>query len=240
MSRTTPIRRRAALVATGLAGGVALAVAAPLAASAHVVVSPGTATAGGYSVLTFAFSHGCDGSPTTALAIDLPEGIESVAPEIAPGWSIEAVGADEGVATEVIFTADEPIDAHLRATVSVQVKFAEDTAGQTVAFPVVQSCVEGENAWVELAEEGQDPHDLDAPAPLVTIAAAEGDGHDHGDHGDETDAGEESHDEEMADAETTAAPATDDPVARWLGAGGLVLGLAALITALVRGRSRAS
>ena len=74
----------------------------------------------------------------------------------------------------------------------------------------------------------------------MTITAAEGDGHDHSDHSEESGEGEETHGEEMTDADTTAAPATDDPVARWLGAGGLALGLAALITALVRGRSRAS
>ena len=50
------------------------ALGAPLAASAHVHVNPGTASAGGTETLTFSFSHGCDGSPTTALAIDIPDG----------------------------------------------------------------------------------------------------------------------------------------------------------------------
>lgn len=226
-------RRRAALVVTGAAAGILLAVAAPLAASAHVTVTPDVAaTAGGYSVLTFAFSHGCEDSPTTSLTIDIPEGIDSLAPQIEPGWTIEAVGADAGIPTQVIYTADEPVESGFRSTVTLQAKFAEDTAGEDLAFPVVQSCVEGQTDWVDLAEDGQDPHDLDAPAPIVAVGAA---AEEHGDgHGTDTTA-------DAADGETAAAASTDaDPVARWLAAGGLVAGLAALVVVLVRGRTRKS
>ena len=41
----------------------------------------------------------------------------------------------------------------------------EDSAGQVLAFPVVQTCAKGETAWVDLAAEGQDPEELEAPAP---------------------------------------------------------------------------
>jgi len=235
---TTPARRRTRL-AVGITAGLALAVGAPLAASAHVTVTPDAATAGAYSVLTFAFGHGCDGAPTTALTIDLPEGIESVSPQIEPGWSIEAVGAENGIASQVIYTADEPVADGFRSTVTLQVKFAEDTAGETLAFPVLQSCTEGETNWAEIAEAGQDPHDLDAPAPLVTISAADAaDG-----HGDAAETEEEPTEETAtpisADLGAEAA-SSDDPVARWLAAGGLVAGLAALVLVLVRGRARKS
>jgi uncharacterized protein YcnI len=52
--------RIARLSLAGLAGGAVLALAAvPLAASAHVTVTPSGTAAGSYTVLTFAFSHGC-------------------------------------------------------------------------------------------------------------------------------------------------------------------------------------
>lgn len=225
MKKTTHSR----LLLIGAASGIVLAVAAPLAASAHVTVTPDAATAGDYSVLTFAFSHGCEDSPTTALTIEVPDGIEALAPQIEPGWSIEAVGADAGIPSQVIYTADAPVENGFRSTVTMQVKFAEDTAGEAVAFPVVQSCVEGETAWVELAEDGEDPHDLEAPAPLVAVATASADAH----------GGE--HSSADASATASAAAATEaDPVARWLAAGGLVAGLAALAVAVLRGRTRRS
>ena len=65
--------RRVLRVGLGTAAGLALVIGAPLAASAHVHVDPGTVAAGSTATLTFAFSHGCDGSPTTALVIDIPD-----------------------------------------------------------------------------------------------------------------------------------------------------------------------
>ena len=77
--------RIARLSAAGLAAGAVLALTAvPLAASAHVTVTPSGTAAGSYTVLTFAFSHGCEGSPTTALTFDIPESIDSVSPTLNP------------------------------------------------------------------------------------------------------------------------------------------------------------
>lgn len=219
MTTTTPARRRARLTA-GILTGTALAVAAPLAASAHVTVDPGDATAGASSVLIFAFSHGCDGSPTTGLTIDIPDGVAGVAPEVQPGWTIDRVGAETGVPTQVVYTADEPIESGLRATVSLQVTFSDDLAGEQVAFPVLQECVEGSTAWAEVAEAGQDPHDLDAPAPVVSVGPAAADA--HGGHDADADADE---------ADTDADDDSALPVA--LGAVGLVLGAAGAAMGLI-------
>ncbi len=49
MSRKTTLRR----TLVGLAAGAALAIAVPLAASAHVTVNPNTATAGSYATVNF-------------------------------------------------------------------------------------------------------------------------------------------------------------------------------------------
>lgn len=228
---STHVRR----VALGTLAGAALAVAVPLAASAHVHVDPGTASAGGTETLTFSFSHGCDGSPTTALAIDIPEGVGNATPVVQGGWTIQRETSADGVPTRVVFTADTPVDDHLKAAVSMDVLFDESAAGTTVAFPVTQTCVAGETAWTQVAAEGEDPHDLDAPAPVVEVGEpaddTHGAGHDEGAASDE--GGAEA-------SGTTAGSTTDaDPVARWLAAGGLAAGIAALVVALVRGRRRA-
>ena len=45
------------------------------AAQAHVVISPAMAPAGGYYFGELRVSHGCDGSPTVALRVEIPAGV---------------------------------------------------------------------------------------------------------------------------------------------------------------------
>lgn len=233
MTFTASRSSRARRIAIGATAGIALAIGAPLAASAHVHVDPGTASAGGTSTLTFSFSHGCDESPTSALAIDIPEGVGNATPVVQGGWTITRdLGAD-GVPTRVVFTPDAPIENGLKAAVSMDVLFTEATADTSVAFPVTQTCVVGETAWTQIAENGEDEHDLDSPAPVVAVGAIADEAAADDDHADH--AGGEAD----ADAEDTASAPAADPVARWLAAGGLAAGIAALVVVLVRGRRRA-
>ncbi|HEY9309832.1 MAG TPA: YcnI family protein [Microbacterium sp.] len=232
----SPTRR----LVIGATAGLALALAAPLAASAHVHVTPEAAAAGGTETLTFSFSHGCDGSPTTALAVDIPEGVGNATPVVQGGWTITRdLGAD-GVPTRVVYTPDTPVEDGLKATVSMDVLFTEAAAGTTLAFPVTQTCAEGETAWTQIAEDGEDPHDLDAPAPLVEVGAVADDpdaGHAAGAEGADHTTHESA--DAAADTEEAASGTSADPVARWLAAGGLVAGIAALAVVLVRGRRKA-
>ncbi|MGN8552557.1 UNVERIFIED_CONTAM: DUF1775 domain-containing protein [Microbacterium sp. SLM126] len=230
---TTRFRRTLLL---GSAAGVALALGVPLAASAHVHVDPGTASAGSTETLTFASSHDCDGSPTTAFVIDIPEGVGNATPVAQGGWTISRELGEDGVATQITFTSETPIEDGIKTTVEIDALFDESAADTSVAFPVTQLCVDGENAWTEIAEDGQSEDDLESPAPVVEVGpvSAEGDG--HGDHGDA--AAGDGHDE--GDSSEAAPSDSADPVARWLAAGGLVAGIAALVVVLVRGRSRKS
>ncbi|WP_456284856.1 YcnI family protein [Microbacterium sp. JZ101] len=223
-ARRPAIRRRGIRLAASGALAAAL-VAAPLAAHAHVTVTPDAPVAGGYDVLTFAFSHGCDDSPTTALVITPPaDGIDSVVPTVQAGWSIDVErDASTGLVQSITYTADEPVPNAMRAAVELSVAYAAD-APDTLAFPVEQLCVDGSTSWSEIAEDGEDPHDLEAPAPVVTLApAAEEDGHAADDATTETDAGE---------ADSGAVPVA-------LGAGGLAAGIAALVVSILAYRRTA-
>ena len=215
-------RRRALRVAASAALTGALVVAAPIAAQAHVTVSPDAPVAGGSDVLTFAFSHGCDDSPTTALAITMPEeGLDSAVPTVQAGWSIDVErDASTGVVSTITYTADEPVPNAMRAAVELSVRYAQD-APESLAFPVEQICEEGTVSWSEIAEEGQDPDDLESPAPLVTLAEAP------------ADAGADGHDHDAStDAESDAGEDLSAlPVA--LGAGGLLAGVAALVVSVL-------
>ncbi len=223
-------RRRARLTAGGIALGAVLAVAAPLAASAHVHVTPEDAAAGASTRLAFSFSHGCDDAPTTALVFEIPDGVDGVTPVLDGAWTITRDLGDDGIATRVTYAAITPVESGVAASVAMDVIFASSVSGGEVAFPVLQQCADDAIDWAEVAAEGQDPHDLESPAPVVAVGAADEAAGEHGHAGDDG-AGDDHAQQPGADA------AASDPVARWLSAGALVAALAALGVALLRRRA---
>jgi uncharacterized protein YcnI len=236
MKLSTPL-----FAATTLAGATLLALSAPLAASAHVTVTPSTTAAGSYSLLTFAFGHGCDGSPTTGITIDIPESISSVTPTVVPGWDVTKVTTDaaapaedaahgEGPTTrvsQVVYTAQAPLADGLRTAFELSLQIPEDAVDETLAFPVLQSCEIGETNWNESLVDGE--AEPAHPAPSLTVSAA-------------TDASGHGHGDAAAAATTDAAVTTgsDDVVARVLGVGGLVVGAVGLVVALASRRRTAA
>lgn len=215
--RSTTTRRN---LTTGIIGGAILAIAIPAMASAHVSVSPDELTAGDHGVLTFSFAHGCENSPTTSLKISMPDGLASVAPTMDSDWTIDIERGDDGLVSAVTYTALAPVPNELRGAVSMSVGLDESTP-DSLAFPVVQTCVEGSTEWTQLAEDGENPHDLDSPAPVVTVGAA---AEDHGEH---------------AAAEGSAESGETDALATTLGAAGLVAGIAALVVSVLAFRRKA-
>ncbi|BDZ63996.1 YcnI family copper-binding membrane protein [Agromyces mangrovi Wang et al. 2018] len=229
--------RTTSLAAAALGGGALLALAAPLAANAHVTVTPSGTAAGSYAVMTFSVAHGCEGSPTTSLAIDIPEGVASVAPTVSATWDVETVTDDDRV-SQVVYTAVEPLPDGFRDTVELQVRIAEDAAGTDLVFPVVQACEEGETAWVEVAAEGEE--EPASPAPFITVTESTGDAHGHGTTDDSAD---EEHSDEAHAESTEASEASDasetDVLARVLGIGGLVVGAVGIVLAVTARRGAA-
>ncbi len=230
--------RRFTLPTLATTGALALVALSAGAAGAHVTVTPSTTAAGSYAVLTFSVGHGCEGSPTTKLAIAMPEEIPEVTPTVNPGWDVrkvsetlaEPITDDHGNEVtertgQVVYTAKTPLPDGFRDTVELSVKLPE-AEGETLAFPVVQTCEQGETRWTETAADGQDAEELASPAPVLTITEASGEGHHGGaaagdDHGDdaETDTGTDG------DAK---AEAKDDGDGNGLAIGGLVAGIGGL------------
>ncbi len=142
-----------------------------------------------YVVLTFSVPHGCDGSATTGITIQIPEEILSVTPTRNPYYDVE----------KTMVKLDEPVeDAHgnsvtervgevtytskRRCLTASATRWSSrcscpDAAGETLAFPVIQKCQKGETGWTEVPAEGQDEEELEHPAPTVTITEATGDAH---------------------------------------------------------------
>ena len=228
-------RRTLTRLGAPLAAAAAVTLVAAAPASAHVTVSPSDATAGAFTVLTVSVPHGCDGSPTTRIEMQIPEQILEVTPTRNPFYEVETkvteldepvTDGDGNEVTErtgsVVYTADEPLPDGMRDTFELSFQ-VPDVAGETLTFPTVQTCAKGETAWIEVPEEGQDAEELESPAPAFEVLPAA---------------------ESGAEAETTAtsddsvqeasAETTDDGsdvlswVALGVGALGLVVGGAAL------------
>src|SRR5918997_1244424 len=68
-------------------GAVVLGLAAP--AGAHVTITASTTAAGAFTVLTVSVPHGCDGSATTEVTVQIPEGINAVTPTRNALWEVE-------------------------------------------------------------------------------------------------------------------------------------------------------
>lgn len=213
-----------------LGTGTLLALAPALSASAHVSASASSTAAASYSVVTFSVPHGCAGSPTLVVEIEIPESILSVTPTVNPNWTVgkvmvpldEPVEDPHGEAItdrvgSVVYTAvGDGLPDGYRDTFALSLKLPEGEAGDVVEFPTVQTCAEGTAEWV-----GDD-----VPSVVLT-AAVEGDGHDHGAATDEGDHGTEEHSD----------GAGADVLARAFGIAGLVVGAIGIVIAVLSRRS---
>ncbi|HEY8466561.1 MAG TPA: YcnI family protein [Solirubrobacterales bacterium] len=210
----------------------AAALALPAVAAAHVTVAPESAPTDSYAHLDFSVPHACDGSPTTQIIVRIPENVVSVTPQRNPFWTLRTKEGPkeptelhgetvtEGV-SEVIWTAREPLPDHVLDVLGMSVKLP-DAEGETIWFPVIQKCKKGRTDWIQVPAEGEDAHELDEPAPGVTLTAAE-----DGGHGAEPTA----HEEEAAgdDGGSDGAPKSLAIAALVVGALGLITGGAGLM-----------
>jgi periplasmic copper chaperone A len=238
MTTTLPIRRRrwvrrSALAAALAAAGLALL---PATAGAHVTVRPDSTASGSFSALTFRVPNESDSASTVKFEVQLPQDTPFlyVSSKPIPGWTVKMT---ESPLAEPVELEGTKITKSVRtvtwtAGAAAAVKPGEYqefsiSAGplpkpRTIELPAVQTYADGEVVkWNQpTPASGEEP---EYPAPTFVITAAEpGSADDH----------------EAAAAPTTgdaAASATDstDPLARALGIGGLVVGIAGVATAVV-------
>ncbi|RLV57184.1 DUF1775 domain-containing protein [Aeromicrobium phragmitis] len=152
------------LVIIGALSAALTLVAAP--ASAHVLVDAVDPEGNGSVTVTFSFDHGCDGSPTTALAVSMPEGAQIVGDEFgAPdGWTATA---DDGT----IRWSGPGIADGDTAQFTAQLRLS-GAPGTTLLFPSEQECENGEGyAWTGSADDDPEP----APRFVATAATLDPD-----------------------------------------------------------------
>lgn len=141
---------------------LSLVLAAPF-ASAHITIDPASAAAGAHQKLTFRVGHGCAGSATSGITVQLPEGLEVAKPMPKAGWTIVASPR------EISWFGGPLLDAWYDEF-NIQVKLPATTG--KLAFKVVQQCEKGKIEWTEVGTVGKQP------APMLEVLPATG-GHAH-------------------------------------------------------------
>jgi periplasmic copper chaperone A len=158
---------------------LASALTAP--ALAHVTLEMRQAPAGSTYKAVLRVGHGCEGAPTTAIRIRIPEGVIAVKPMPKPGWelatTIEPYAAPvayyeqtltEGV-REIAWTGGSLPDAWYDEFV-FRARLPDGEPGTIIHFLVVQECEGGVHRWIEIPEPGRSADDYREPAPGVTLA----------------------------------------------------------------------
>jgi uncharacterized protein YcnI len=147
-------------------------------AFAHVTLEARQAAVGSAYKAVLRVPHGCDGSPTTALRVRIPEGVIDVKPMPKPGWTLNIVKGkyakayslyraqvSEG-ATEIDWSGGNLPDDEYDEFVFMSFLASDLQAGQTLYFPVVQECEKGVHRWIEVPIDGSD---LPEPAPGLKL-----------------------------------------------------------------------
>lgn len=169
-----------------IAAACVLTAASSLPAFAHASLEKAETTPGSYKAV-LRIPHGCDGKPTDTVRIAIPEGYIGVKPMPKAGWTIELEKGDyareytlhgdkvsAGVTAVTWSGGDLPDEFFDEFVVSGTLAGVEP--GQKLLFVASQKCGEAQLVWDEVAAEGQNPHSLEHPAPVLTIRAG-GDGH---------------------------------------------------------------
>ena len=112
-------------------------------------------------------------SPTRHALWEVDKTMETLDPPVTDSHGRQIT---ERVAS-VTFRTDTPLPEGYRDVLALSLQLP-DLEGDTLVFPTIQTCEQGEAAWIEVPADGQDGEDLELPAPAFVLTAADGGGHD--------------------------------------------------------------
>jgi uncharacterized protein YcnI len=164
-----------------------LAVAAVLlttwSADAHVTLDGRPAAVGTWYKAVFAVPHGCAGSATTKVRVQIPDGVIDVKPMPKPGWNVEVVkgkyaapydfhgGKVSEGAREVVWSGGKLLDDNYDEFVISTYLTATLKPDTVLYFPTVQECEQGVSRWIDIPADAEHTHDTKSPAPGVKLIA---------------------------------------------------------------------
>ncbi|MGB6007425.1 YcnI family protein [Castellaniella sp.] len=154
-------------------------------AFSHITLETQQAPVGASYKAVMRVPHGCQGSATVKLRIQIPAGFLGVKPQPKAGWQLTVVKGDyskpydlygsqvDSGVTEVDWAGgplpDDFYDEFVfRGYISSSLK-----PGSTLYFPVIQECEKGVDRWIDIPDgkekaHGHDDHG-DTPAPGLKL-----------------------------------------------------------------------
>lgn len=158
-----------------------------LPAFSHISLGANSAPAGSAYKAVFQVGHGCDGSATTGITVQLPAGFQGVKPYPKAGWTLAVKKAKLA----------QPYDSHGKAVTEDVSVVSWTAASQEAAlqdayfdefmlrgtlpqaagplwFKVLQTCENGSNDWSEVPASGTSTKGLKSPAVLLDVTGAPG------------------------------------------------------------------
>jgi periplasmic copper chaperone A len=152
-------------------------------ASAHITLKDKEAAIGTTYEAVFAVPHGCAGSATIKVRVQIPEGVIARQPEAKPDWKVETVTGkfaasydDHGTPvsqgiTEVVWSGGKLPDHHNENFVIPMFLTSTLKPDTMLYFPTVQECEKGVSRWIDIPADPARPHDSKWPAPGVKLLA---------------------------------------------------------------------
>jgi periplasmic copper chaperone A len=150
-------------------------------ASAHITLQSREAAIGSSYKAVFVVPHGCSGSATTKIRVQIPDGVIDVKPMPKPGWNVEVVrgkyaneydfhGAKltEGV-KEIVWSGGKLPDDFYDEFVISTFLTGELKPDTMLYFPTVQECEQSESRWIDIPADAARAHDSKWPAPGVKL-----------------------------------------------------------------------
>lgn len=151
-------------------------------AQAHIVLTEPSAIAGSYYKATLRVGHGCNGTATHGLIVQVPAGFQGAKPQPKAGWTIAIRKAK--LAT--------PYNSHGKTVTQDVVELRWTAASKEAVLPdeqfdefafmgrlpdqagslwvkVLQSCESGQNDWSEIPANGTNTRGLKSPAALLEV-----------------------------------------------------------------------
>ncbi len=151
-------------------------------AGAHVFLEGKQAAIGAEYKAVFVVPHGCSGSPTVKLRVQIPEGVIATEAKPVAGWTVDTVKgkyageydfkgakASEGI-KEVAWSGGKLADKTRQEFVIETFLTDGLKPNTTLYFPVVQECEQGVSRWIEIPPDGAThSHEGKWPAPGVKL-----------------------------------------------------------------------
>ena len=150
-------------------------------AFSHVTLAVKEAPVGANYKAVFRVPHGCKGSATIKLTIEMPAGFLAVKPQPKPGWQIEIVKGPygkpyhhyrsevtEGVKS-VTWSGGNLPDEYYDEFVLVGFLAKGLQSGSRLYFPTVQTCEQGVDRWIEIPADGKSSDEYRSPAPSLKL-----------------------------------------------------------------------